>query len=503
MNFLPQLRSSCRLDRLMIAATLMVSLGINAEAQQQAPQQQPIKPEQPRTTPDSPQMPDAPFRDLFVGGRKRTSGQSMSFTLAGYGGYDSNVVGDQGVASAGIDPRAQGGGSSMLGGDAGFQYSTTKRRASFSVNAAGSYRYFPDKSSLSTTGVNGGIGAQFVLGRRTQLRLDQGFAYQPYYQLGLFPGLGEPGADLGAAVPSNLDFVVLRRQSIVSTSSASIEQSLTRRSTLTFNGQYFRQTLDNPTVPTTPTSPTTTTGTDVTGIITPANGTNTTNTSTFSNEDVQGYTAGVHYRWQATRYVSVRLGDEYRRFTYPNATQRVLQGNNIDAGVDYSRSLPFSRHTTLSFRTGTAIVDIDGRRYGNVTGSASLTHMFNRNWQSALAYNRDMSFVQTLAAPLFGDSASASLQGIIGRRTFVGLTGGFMSGRLGYSKSEADSSKLNTGTGAFQLAYAFTNNLRATFDYSYFTYHFSETALLPQGLQPSFDRHSVRGGLQLVLPLIR
>jgi hypothetical protein len=493
MNFLPQLRSSCRLDRLMIAASLVVSLGLSAEAQQPAPTQQPIKPEQPRTTPDSPQMPERPFNDLFVGGRRRTMGQSsMSFTLAGYGGYDSNVVGDQGVASAGIDPRAQGGGSSMLGGDAGFQYATTRRRASFSVNAAGSYRYFPAQSSLSTTGVNGGIGAQFVLGRRTSLRLDQGFAYQPYYQLGLFPGLGEPGADLGAAVPSNLDFVVLRRQSVVSTSSASIEQSLTRRSTLTFNGQYFRQTLDEPSLPTTPT--TGTTGTT---------GTTTNAPNTFANEDVQGYTAGVHYRWQATRYVSVRLGDEYRRFTYPNATQRVLQGNNIDAGVDYSRSLPFSRHTSLSFRTGTAIVDIDGRRYGNVTGSASLTHMFNRSWQGALSYNRDMSFVQTLAAPLFGDSASASLQGIVHRNIFVGLTGGFMSGRLGYSKSEADSSKLNTGTGAFTLAYAFTNNLRATFDYSYFTYHFSETALLPQGLQPSFDRHSVRGGLQLVLPLIR
>jgi hypothetical protein len=341
------------------------------------------------------------------------------------------------------------------------------------------------------------------LAHRTRLRLDEGFAYQPYYQLGLFPGLGEPG-ELGAAIPSNLDFVVLRRQSVLSSSSVSLEQQLTRRSTLTFDGQYFQQTLDQPSVPTTPTTPTST-GTSET---TPTNGTTgttgtTNNTTTLSNEDVKGFTAGVHYKWQASRYVSFRLGDEYRRFTYPTATARVLEGNNIDAGIDYSRSLPFSRHTSLSFRTGTAIVSIDGRRYGNVTGSASLTHLFNRNWQGSLAYNRDMSFVQTLSQPLFGDSASAGLQGIIGRKTFVSVTGGFMSGRLGYSKSEADSSKLNTGTGAVEMAYALTNSLRATFNYSYFTYHFSETALLPQGLQPSFDRHSVRGGLQLVLPLIR
>jgi hypothetical protein len=129
-------------------------------------------------------------------------------------------------------------------------------------------------------------------------------------------------------------------------------------------------------------------------------------------------------------------------------------------------------------------------------------HLFNRYWQGSLSYSRDMSFVQTLSQPLFGDSARAALVGIMHRKVLVSISGGYMSGRLGYSRQEQNSSTLKTGTAAVTLAYALTNYLRANFDYSYFSYNFSNDALLPQGLRPSFDRNSLRGGLTLVLPLL-
>jgi hypothetical protein len=114
-----------------------------------------------------------------------------------------------------------------------------------------------------------------------------------------------------------------------------------------------------------------------------------------------------------------------------------------------------------------------------------------------------MSFVQTLSQPLFGDSASAALQAILHRKVFLSISGGYMSGRLGYSREETNSSTLHTGTAAATLAYALTTYLRADLNYSYFVYDFSNNALLPAGLKPSFDRNSVRAGLSLVLPVIR
>jgi len=120
-----------------------------------------------------------------------------------------------------------------------------------------------------------------------------------------------------------------------------------------------------------------------------------------------------------------------------------------------------------------------------------------------VAYNRNLNFVETLNQPLFADSANAQLQGIIHRRLLMVISGGYVSGRLGLGRDPNDNATLRTGTGAFNLTYAFTEYLRATFDYSYFQYHFSNDAILPDGLRPTFDRNSVRGGLSLVLPVIR
>jgi hypothetical protein len=419
--------------------------------------------------------PPGPFRDIFERPSARPDGQSMTFSFNGYGGYDDNVISDQ--LGAGTDPRAQSGGSSLLGADAGLQYvKTVARRMSFSANAAGQYRYFPDRSSLSQSSLNGGVGLNVQMAPRTRLLLDQSFAYQPYYQLGLFPGLGEP--DLGQGLPSNLDYAVLKRQSIISASNASLEQQLTRKSTLIFNGQYFNQSLGD-----TPPSE--------------------TNPNGVPQDDVRGFTAGVHFRRQMTRYMSLRIGDEYNRFVYPTPTRRVLQGNNIDLGVDYARSLSFSRHTSLSFSTGSAIVSVNGHQFADITGNVNMSHLFTRNWRGQVAYNRNLNFVESLNQPLFADSANAQLQGIIHRKLLMTLSGGYVSGRLGLGRNSEENSTLRTGTGAFSLVYAFTNYLRANVEYSYFSYKFSNDQALPGGLRPSFDRNSVRGGLSLVLPLIR
>jgi hypothetical protein len=457
-----------RFDRLALVVAMALFSVIAPLCRANAQQTAPIQPQ--------PTSPSGPFRDIFARPTSmRPDGESLTLTMAGYGGYDDNVISDS--LGAGTDPSAQAGGSSVLGGDAGWQYvKTIARRMSFSANGQGSYRYFPDRSSLSQSSINGGAGINVQVGKRTRLLLDQSVAYQPYYQLGLFPTLGEP--DIGLGLPSNLDYAVLKRKSILLATNASVEQNLTRKSSLIFNGQFFNQTLDS--APPSETDP-----------------------EGEPQNDVRGFSAGVHFRRQITRYLTLRLGDEYRRFVYPSPTRRVLQGNNIDAGVDYARSLSFSRHTSLSITTGSSIVSFDGRQFADITGAVSLSHLFTRNWRGQLAYNRNLNFVETLNQPLFADSANAALEGIIHRRLLMTISGGYVSGRLGLGREANDRSTLRTGTGAFSLVYAFTNYLRANFDYSYFQYHFSNDAVLPDGLRPSFDRNSVRGGLSLVLPLLR
>src|SRR5215469_3736972 len=105
------------------------------------PVQEPAPP-QPLTI----EQPEGPFRDVFTRQRQRREGtQSMTFSLGGYGGYDSNVVGD--TNGVGFDPSVQAGGSGLVGADAGLQYFKSGHRASFSGTLDGSYRYFPSKRS--------------------------------------------------------------------------------------------------------------------------------------------------------------------------------------------------------------------------------------------------------------------------------------------------------------------------------------------------------------------
>jgi hypothetical protein len=422
-----------------------------------------------------PPQPARPFRSLF-NARPQQPGreQSLVLTVSGYGGYDDNVIGGQ--AGAGTDPRAQVGGG-VVGTDAGLAYTKMAERTQFIANVGGGARYFPNSSTLSAASYSAGAGLSYQLAHRTRIQVGQNVGFQPYYQLGLFAGF--PDQSLGAVQPSNLDYTVLKRSSILLGTRASLDQQLSRRSTLTLDYDFFDQSFES--------------GNDQTStgeLTSPSN----------NAADLQSHGAGIHFRRQVSRYMSVRLGYQYRHAIYSFPERRTVDGHNIDAGVDYSRSLPLSRHTTLSFSTGSTMVSFDGRRYYNVTGNANLSHQFTPNWQGRVAYNRDLSFVASLLQPMFADSVTTQLQGILARRVMVTLTGGYLSGQLGLAQ---ETTHVHTATGAFSLVYAFTDFLGATADYSYYSYNFSNNTELPTGLRPRLDRNSVRGGLTVWLPLIR
>ncbi len=413
-----------------------------------------------------PQQPARPFRSLF-NARPQQPGreQSLLFTASAYGGYDDNVIGGQ--AGIGSNPANQVGGS-VLGGDATLTYSkNVEQRTSFMANLSAAERYYPHNSDLSAASFSVGAGVSHQLAHRTRVHASENVGFQPTYQLGLFPNF--PDESLGAVLPSNLDYAVLKSTSVLSNTNVSLEQQLSRRSSLTLDYEFFDQTFR-------------------------------ADSAETGAADLQSQGAGIHFRRQLNRYMGLRLGYEYRHAVYNYPARNVVDGHNIDAGVDYARSIGLSRHTTFSFSTGSTIVSFNGERFVNVTGNANLSHLFSRNWQGRVVYNRDLSFVASLSQPVFADSATAQLQGILAQRVSMTVSGGWLSGTLGLA---TQTSRVNTGTGAVSLVWALTDYLGATADYSYYSYDFSNATALPIGLKPRFDRNSVRGGLTLWLPLLR
>ena len=165
-------------------------------------------------------------------------------TVSAYGGYDDNVVADQPGSGGAIDLSNQAGGT-LAGADIGLAYGKAGRRLSFNSNFDSSVRYVPSQSSLGGATYGGAAGLNYQLAHRTRFNLAGSVGYQPFYQLGLFPGLGE--VFVGDELPSNLDFAVLKRASILGSARVGIDQQLSRRSTLTLEYDYYGQTFtENP-----------------------------------------------------------------------------------------------------------------------------------------------------------------------------------------------------------------------------------------------------------------
>ncbi len=473
-----RLRRALRPVRLAcLASVLSIHASAQTSAAQTLPAQTPPVQNPPAETPaaqtpagdDEPlRSSRRPFRGLFhVGGQAPGREQSLILTASTYGGYDDNVINDQPGGSA--TPGAQVGGG-ILGTEADLLYTKNNGRMAFTSSLDGAIRYVPNRSSLTAASYGAGAGLSYQLARRTHVQVGQNVGVQPYYQFGPFAGF--PDESLGSVVPSNLDFTVLKRSSVLIGTEASLDQQLSRRSTMTLGYEFYDQRFDR-------------------------------NTSQGSVPDLRSQSGSIRFNRSLSRYMGIHVGYEYRHITDPSGGALNLDGHNIDAGIDYTRTLAFTRRTAFSFSTGSTIFKVARQTFYGATAHANLSHRFDRRgtWEGRLAYNRDVTFVASFRAPFFGDAITAELQGIVGRRLQISMTGGYLKGQLGLVTQSAD---LHTGTAGISTTYALNDFLGVTLDYTYYTYDFSSVSVpeLPTGFRPRLSRNSVRAGLTLRLPLL-
>jgi hypothetical protein len=449
-------------------------------------QQPPAQPQDPRTgdpLAQDPQDPQAvpvqtteverPYQGLFEGSERQpgsTFPPRLTLTLGGYGGYDDNAIAER--VQSGADPRAQLG-SSFAGGNALLAYQRrASARTSMGATLAGDYRYLSRASELSASSYSAGAGFNRAFSSRSNLNFNGNVAYQPFYQFGLPPGLGEPL--IGAPTPSNLNLAILEQASWIYNGSIGFNRRLSPRSTFDVSYTINRQ--------------------DFTGGQAVGEG-----EQEFS--DITGHAAGFLFRRGLTRNTGLRLGYSYRYGTYPLDTSRTFGGHNLDVGVDYNRSLQFSRRTSFSFSTGTAIVRSDDARYFyRFTGFANLRHEFNRQWVFNALYNRGMEFIASFSEPFFTDVLTTRLEGYLNRRLSTRISLGMTNGQVGLEGASRD---VTLFTGDVGMQFAITRNLAFDTSYYRFYYNFDTGVLLPGQLAPRLDRNGVRAGLTLFLPVVR
>ena len=412
--------------------------------------------------------PDRPYRGLFGGGADQFAQTLIANGSVG-AGFGNNMLA---VPASSFDVRSTVPTGSAQGQSYGYvasglSYSLTKNRVGFGASLATSGQYVPGVTTPFIPSHSGSVGGSLQLSRRSRLSANHTAYLQPYNVLVLGPLVSTGEAVFGQAVPIEPSVGVSREDHIAQFSSVGFNRQLGRRSAFDLSYDRFSSSASG--------------------------GGETTRTAAgrFSRGLAKGL--GVH------------LGYGYTEGHLLGASS-TLVGHNIDAGLDFTRSLGFSisRRTKLSFSTGSSALTSRSRNvqhtYYVFTGTATLTREIARSWAAYINYNRGINFVERFSEPFMSDSASVGMGGLITRRLEFRTAAGAVIGKAGLSE---DASPFGSYYSSVALTAALTRSLALGTDYSYYRYSFDRADQLPIGLAPQMGRHSARVYLSVWVPLLQ
>jgi hypothetical protein len=401
--------------------------------------------------------PERPYRGLFAGSSGDNE-QTLTANASLGGGYDDNIYQDLN-GSGTRDPRRAV--SGKLGSASGsISYQLDKDRFGLGASVGSSLRFYPGQDEPYVSGYTASTGLRASLGRRSGLTAQQTVGYVPFLFTAVVPSVVQP--DIGQVGPPAVDLVTDRTQYLLYSSSVGLSHDFSQRVSGGLNyGFQQRQT--------------------------PLYG------GRFTI-----HTGQANLGFQLARDLGLNLGYQRRQSEYPSIDRTVRQ-ESINAGLDFSKALSFSRRTTVSFNTGSALVRTARATRYRALGSAVLNHEVGRSWLATANYNRNVIFVETLLDPVFSDSWSASFGGLITRRLQFQSSVGASLGRVGL---DTPGSRFQTIVGSTGLSYAITRYVSVGANYSYYQYEFGDGVTLPPGVPRTMDRQSVRANLNLWMPLM-
>jgi hypothetical protein len=202
-------------------------------------------------------------------------------------------------------------------------------------------------------------------------------------------------------------------------------------------------------------------------------------------------------------------------YRYSNATlfeplrTRPIKDDTIDSGFTYTRNL--SRTRRISFgatggavrvRTISAATELP-LEYWAPSGSGTVRIDLYRSWALNADYRRGLSVLDGIATEAYiADAVVVRAGGHVNSRTDLTFATGYSNGRTGDSITRGN---YNTYTGTAQVRVGIARWAAAVVNYNYFNYDLDDLAI-PEGvtlavIPASFDRHAVRFGLSLWLPL--
>jgi hypothetical protein len=170
----------------------------------------------------------------------------------------------------------------------------------------------------------------------------------------------------------------------------------------------------------------------------------------------------------------------------------------IDVGVDYAHALSFSRRTTISFQTQTAMLRENGTKGRfRLNGGVDLQRWFLRTWQTSVGVHRTTEFLPGYAAPVLADRAQLAISGYLASKLIF------------YANADAEQASIGFGaprdmrlySGSTRMVVAVTRHFGVFGQYYYYHHELPPDADAALVL-PRISRQSISIGIQAWVPLV-
>jgi hypothetical protein len=412
-------------------------------------------------------------RGSFEEGRApRGSGptqQELTLLANLLGGYDDNVTGGLGTGP-GVAPTAMAsGGTAFLDGT--LSYRLWNNRHSITIDSTGNLTAYPGYLDDPAPGAVVYVAAETTAGRDTRFRFSERVGYEALFSVYSQGSSSTPlPPEIGSAAPVTGLF---EYRSWNSNSSASVQHRWGQRDWTSLSYFYRRQEFTD----------------DEYG-------------DNRSHEVEAGYRRGF------SRGVRVLLQYRYRNLEYADAADSMLptREHRIEAGPEIEKVLSRRRQLTFSLTAGAAhfesLNSTTRLPYEDwvPTGSVNLNYRFSPSWNVEGGYRRDLSTFQGVTDEVYNtDTISLGSGGRVGGRTDVRVGVTYGGWRTQFGSGLNDMMNVYGASVGFDLS--LTATVSATARYNYYYHRYSNPGSLPEGFPAEYDRHAVRVGLTLQLPI--
>ena len=209
----------------------------------------------------------------------------------------------------------------------------------------------------------------------------------------------------------------------------------------------------------------------------------------------RGVRARAAYQYLDGEYV------DFRGAARPRREHRIEAGPEIETVFSRRRRLALSLAGGASHIESIGSIAREPYRAWVPIGSASTTIGLSPLWSVEGGYRRGFSLLQGVTDHVYTtDTGFLRTGGLVGARTdlLVGATYGNWKTPV----ASGVDGRLNVYGGSLELRVALTATVAASAGYYYYHHRYSNPGQLPAGFPAEYDRHAVRVGLIVSVPLV-